>query len=607
MASPLPPDPYVALGVPKDSTAAVVKTTYRKLALKYHPDKVKEESQKAEAADQFHKIQTAYEILGDEDRRARYDAQVRLIELRKDVLLRQGGAGSRVEVRTAQYDAPSATGRSSMPARGAERVYEERRPAAADSDYFDTASPKVDARRGEYTRPSRASASRVEQERDRLAREKEEEKARRNEKNRRSAKDERRDRERKYARVDEDSESDSEAEAYEAARRRRQYEDDRRRAKEQEYEIARRQTKEVPAAYYDDTRAKKDAAREYIERSRGGGRPTAERVDSSRGPIEVLRSAGRPAVMRRASERQKPSESPRRASARDHERRSSAADIPEEPREPSREKERRPPTLAQSKSSPAQIVIPGDRPSRRHTEDMSRMPIREPIRRSETMPNTSSRSRVDHSVPVRKSGLRETVISEGLPTPDATPTDYFPPSAKYRYGKEYADDHEYPTPNGYRTEVREPKESRKPFERSPSPMSRVETRPERPRAASSRYANVVPPPPLRTTSYVYTPSGVQETSPQAYSPRPSLAREASTRGRTLYGEIQTSNSRYEAVSPMVSGKYSPPLEGVRYQKEIRPTDVKMATGYNVPSSRRPSEGMRPTMSRSGSYNSTYVR
>ncbi len=82
----LPPDPYLALGVTKDATSASIKTAYRKLVLKDHPDKAQEDDQKAAAVDRFHNIQIAYEIVGDEDRRARYDAQVKLSELRNGSL-----------------------------------------------------------------------------------------------------------------------------------------------------------------------------------------------------------------------------------------------------------------------------------------------------------------------------------------------------------------------------------------------------------------------------------------------------------------------------------------------------------------------------------------
>ncbi|KAF1350934.1 DnaJ domain-containing protein, partial [Delphinella strobiligena] len=73
MSSPLPPDPYVGLGVSKDADAAQIKSIYRKLVLKCHPDKVTDAAKKAEAADEFHRIQQAYEILSDEERRSRYD------------------------------------------------------------------------------------------------------------------------------------------------------------------------------------------------------------------------------------------------------------------------------------------------------------------------------------------------------------------------------------------------------------------------------------------------------------------------------------------------------------------------------------------------------
>ncbi|KAF2716260.1 heat shock protein DnaJ, partial [Polychaeton citri CBS 116435] len=73
MSSPLPPDPYNALGVAKDATGAQIKTVYRKLVLKCHPDKILDPTKKQAAVDEFHKIQTAYEIIGDEQRRQRYD------------------------------------------------------------------------------------------------------------------------------------------------------------------------------------------------------------------------------------------------------------------------------------------------------------------------------------------------------------------------------------------------------------------------------------------------------------------------------------------------------------------------------------------------------
>lgn len=62
-------DPYKSLGVDKESTADEIKKAYRKLALKYHPDKggSKEDESK------FKEATEAYEILGDKQKRAQYD------------------------------------------------------------------------------------------------------------------------------------------------------------------------------------------------------------------------------------------------------------------------------------------------------------------------------------------------------------------------------------------------------------------------------------------------------------------------------------------------------------------------------------------------------
>ena len=139
MGDPLPPDPYEALGVPKDAASGAIKTQYRKLVLKFHPDKVQDESQKEAASDKFHKIQTAYEIIGDDDRRARYDAQCKLAELRKEVMERHGAkdTGSRpMESRSAPRTPPAESPRAayfySRPSERSDRVtpqYEERKPA----------------------------------------------------------------------------------------------------------------------------------------------------------------------------------------------------------------------------------------------------------------------------------------------------------------------------------------------------------------------------------------------------------------------------------------------------------------------------------------------
>ncbi|KAL4941273.1 hypothetical protein BDV06DRAFT_194878 [Aspergillus oleicola] len=69
---PAETDLYAVLGVEEDATPEQIKSAYRKLALKYHPDKAPEESKEA-ANEQFQKIAFAYAILSDPKRRSRFD------------------------------------------------------------------------------------------------------------------------------------------------------------------------------------------------------------------------------------------------------------------------------------------------------------------------------------------------------------------------------------------------------------------------------------------------------------------------------------------------------------------------------------------------------
>lgn len=63
-------DYYKTLGVARNATADEIRSAYRKLALKYHPDR--NPGNKA-AEEQFKEINEAYQVLSDPQKRARYD------------------------------------------------------------------------------------------------------------------------------------------------------------------------------------------------------------------------------------------------------------------------------------------------------------------------------------------------------------------------------------------------------------------------------------------------------------------------------------------------------------------------------------------------------
>src|SRR5580698_10614065 len=63
-------DPYEVLGVPRGASAAAIKSAYRKLAKKHHPDANKNDPK---SAARFAELNSANEIIGDEDKRKQFD------------------------------------------------------------------------------------------------------------------------------------------------------------------------------------------------------------------------------------------------------------------------------------------------------------------------------------------------------------------------------------------------------------------------------------------------------------------------------------------------------------------------------------------------------
>ena len=65
-------DFYEVLGVPKNASDEDIKKAYRKLAMKYHPDRNQGEAGKA-SEEKFKEVKEAYEMLSDPQKKAAYD------------------------------------------------------------------------------------------------------------------------------------------------------------------------------------------------------------------------------------------------------------------------------------------------------------------------------------------------------------------------------------------------------------------------------------------------------------------------------------------------------------------------------------------------------
>lgn len=94
---------YDTLGVPKTASAADIKKAYRKLALKWHPDKNPEQAELA--TKKFKEISQAYEVLSDESKRRMYDQC-------GDEGLKSGGASRSHNDFNFQHDFPNFGGMS---------------------------------------------------------------------------------------------------------------------------------------------------------------------------------------------------------------------------------------------------------------------------------------------------------------------------------------------------------------------------------------------------------------------------------------------------------------------------------------------------------------
>ena len=147
MSSPSPVDPYLALGIAKDAELSTIRSAHRKLVLKFHPDRIKDEAERVKGREEFQRVQQAYELLSDPAKRARYDDKVRLAELRKEALDRE------IPVRASAYPMPPSQFSAGREFRDG-RYYEERVPRETtffddEDDRYRPEPPRPSARRDE--------------------------------------------------------------------------------------------------------------------------------------------------------------------------------------------------------------------------------------------------------------------------------------------------------------------------------------------------------------------------------------------------------------------------------------------------------------------------
>ena len=545
MSSDPLPDHYKALGVDKTADATAIKAVYRKLVLKCHPDKVTDPTLKEQKQEEFHKIQEAYEVLVDDQKRSDYEAHLTLEALRKEKAARTANAD-----KNARFDVRTPGGSSYVPSGSSRYATEERKPSRAyddDDRYYDDrtrskydtypAYPKTGSspRSGRADKDSPSKSSRpAASDRTRSERTKTRDREARND--------------RKFVSVESESSSDEKA-RYETEYKRRSAEVEARKAADSRRKAEDRRSYEEPR-YVPSTSRKMSAQEEEAIRYQHKSRT---QVEADMGRPSIPRTSSRDYFPEaRSSRKDSRPETVRRSSARPKERQPSSARIVPEIVDWS--EHRSPPSFKQSSSSPANIEIPRAMPSRSHT-DMSReyrpAEATSPpsFQRSTTMPSVHAPSSRRKESTARPSGLREAMTPE-LNGAEQDGFPFIPPpqtsSAKTKY-------YHYPAPGGsaaprqedmsHRTILREPERHR---HRSPSPLTRPPIGPNRPSELST------PPAFSRAnTSRHLSPARGED------------------RGRlrpSLYGEVGGSRGRQSSFNP----------GSVQFSRKYGPEDVKWA-------------------------------
>ncbi len=589
MSSPEPiEDPYLALGVAKDADISAIRSAHRKLVLKYHPDRIKDEAERIKGKDAFPKVQQAYELLSDPTRRSRYDDRVKLAQLKKEAMAREP------TVRMGTYPTRPAPPPMATPTREYRdgRFYEERVPS---SSYFDEGYRyREEAFREEESRTTSRKYDDYER-RSSIGREKEKkttkwpekvandlpyniamklkakaaktrentvqrEKTRERETHASSAKS--RDKDQRRERMDKEtsrkpyvvdaSSSESDDDTFVSINRRSG------RSSKDEYDSPR--TKSRPEAVRSKTSSRYDEddedkwqshhgdARDYIQRSQKPGLPRTSSAQSAYWDASDDRHPGK-------------------KSGSDSDRRPKSSKA----RRPSIDIQKvRPPAMPSRNSAPVGVAtmkasLDRDDPRGKQRSSTggssprgkeSKMPQ---MSRSQTMP-TSKSTRKGDAVPIRGSNLKHAEThdsgygSSGGQTPDLSGTSPPRPSHKptrYQIVEDEDDD--------VQTILVDPEDRHRRM-RSPSPPARERDRRDRPqrptistndRGKSSRGASYMHSPvetePTRPSSY--RQDSARSGGPRSGSPRdsPPISRHNSERTGKLYGETDPYTVRYPQV------------------------------------------------------------
>lgn len=601
MESPLPPNPYQTLNVAKDASLATIRSAHRKLVLTCHPDKIKDkdEAVKKEKAEQFHQVQQAYEILSDDVKRHRYDEQVKLAELRAEMMAEKGGSRGMPDFSSRPGTSPIVEVRDG-------RRYEERVPrGAAEEDFFAAKFQEHRSSSKKYddyyapTSPRRTSGRMPEERRkgrdlnddDRHYRHvmKEAEKKANHGHQKKKDKDKRKDREAKFstrkAAYVEDDDSDSDAtERYYPKER---HEDFRRRDRD---EIPRRNSKredhDTEPKGHGSTRyeSQESEAMNYISQSRGdGGTIEIEPRRPSAGGRLFSHFEARPPLPHNLTS----VDNPRRSSARARDSRRNSPvrkdRLPEIVEPPLRKFSL--PTASSDPRSLKHVVnsFRKDSSMRASTMAIPREDRHVPLPRSETMPIPSGR-RNEH--PPASSRFKPLETDDS----DSSDPDHFQPQVRRHRGHDEEKPGKrtyfrFPADDGHREREREREQ-----ERDISPRSRRTT--DRP-AAGARASSHARAPPQRSASYMAPYAG----EPMPSSRPPPLSRAETARPppsqdrQPLYGEIRStpSSDRYRIVnqSPRIG------LDDIQYSPRVVREQTNRDT-YPYEPSRRPTMPRRET-------------